>query len=50
MIVTLNVQVDVPHEFVAVQVTTVVPVANEVPEAGAQTTDAAGVPVAVGAT
>ena len=48
LIFTLNEQLEVPQEFVAVQVTTVVPVMNVEPEAGEQTTDAAGVPVAVG--
>ncbi len=40
--------VDVPHEFDAVQVTTVVPVINIDPEAGEQLTVAAGVPEADG--
>ena len=48
MIVTLNEQDDEPHELVAVHVTAVVPVENEDPEAGEQTTLAAGVPVADG--
>ena len=48
LIVTLNEQLDEPQEFVAVQVTLVVPVANVEPEAGEQDTVAAGVPVAVG--
>ena len=45
---TLNEQDDDPHEFVAVQVTTVVPFANVLPLAGVQVIVAAGVPVAVG--
>ena len=49
LIVTLNEQVEDPQEFVAVQVTAVVPVEKELPEAGIQTTFAAGVPVAEGA-
>src|SRR3982750_3219231 len=48
LIVTLNEQLEVPQEFVAVQDTVVVPVTNVEPEAGEQTTDAAGDPVAVG--
>jgi hypothetical protein len=47
-IVTLNVQLDEPQVFVAVQVTTVVPAANVLPDAGEQVTVGAGVPVAVG--
>jgi hypothetical protein len=46
--VTLNEQLDVPHEFAAEHVTTVVPKANVEPEAGEQTTAAAGEPEAVG--
>ena len=38
LIVTLNVQVEVPQELVAVQVTVVVPVTNVEPESGEQTT------------
>ena len=38
LIVTLKVQVDEPQEFVAVQVTVVVPVVNVEPETGEQTT------------
>ena len=38
MIVTLNEQLDVPQEFVALQVTAVVPVTNDEPEAGTHTT------------
>ena len=49
-IVTLNEQLDDPHEFAAVQVTAVVPVANVLPLAGEQTTVADGVPVEPGAT
>ena len=48
-IVTVNVQLDDPHELVAVQVTVEVPVANVLPDNGEHTTVAAGVPVAVGA-
>ena len=48
LIVTLNEHASLPHELVAVQVTLVVPVENVLPEAGEQTTEAAGVPVAVG--
>ena len=44
----MNVQLDEPHELVAVQVTVVVPKANVLPDAGLQTTVGAGVPVAVG--
>jgi hypothetical protein len=46
--VTLNEHDEVPHEFVAVHVTAVVPVMNVEPEAGMQATDAAGVPVVDG--
>ena len=48
LIVTLNEQVELPHEFVAVHVTAVVPVANVEPDAGEHDTEGAGVPVAVG--
>jgi len=48
LIVTENEQLDVPHELVAVQVTVDVPVMNVEPEAGEQTTVAAGDPVEVG--
>jgi hypothetical protein len=48
LIVTVNVQLDDPHELVAVQVTIVVPAANVLPDAGEQTTVGEGVPVAVG--
>ena len=48
LIVTLNEQLEVPQELVAVHVTAVVPVINVEPEAGTQATDAAGVPVVVG--
>jgi len=48
LIVTLNEQDEDPHELVAVHVTAVVPVENEDPDAGEQTTFAAGVPVADG--
>lgn len=46
--VTVNEQLDVPQELVATQFTVVVPAANVEPDAGVHTTDAAGVPVAVG--
>ena len=46
--VTLNEQDEEPHELVAVHVTAVVPVENEDPDEGEQTTLAAGVPVAEG--
>ena len=48
LIVTVNEQLDDPHELVAVHVTVVVPVANVEPEAGEHTTVAAGVPVEAG--
>ena len=48
LIVTLKVQEDEPQEFVAVQVTVVVPVANVDPDAGEQETEAVGVPDADG--
>ena len=38
LIVTLNEQLDVPQAFVAVHVTTVVPVTNVVPDAGTHAT------------
>ena len=38
LIVTENVQVEAPHELVAVQVTVVVPVVKVEPETGEQTT------------
>lgn len=44
----MNEHVDDPHEFEAVQVTTVVPEAKVDPEAGAQLTVGVGVPVAEG--
>ena len=47
-IVTLNAQKSFPHEFVAVQVTVEVPAGNVEPEAGEQTTVAAGKPDAGG--
>jgi hypothetical protein len=47
-IVTLKVQLDEPHELVAVHVTTVVPAANVEPDAGEHETVGAGSPVAVG--
>ena len=46
--VTLNVHVELPHEFVAVHVTVVVPAGNVLPDAGEQFTAGAGVPVADG--
>ena len=45
LIVTLKEHEELPHEFVAVHVTAVVPVAKEDPEAGEHDTVAAGVPV-----
>ena len=48
LIVTENEQLDVPQEFVAVQVTVVVPGANVEPDAGEHTTVAAGIPEDVG--
>jgi len=48
LIVTLNEQDEEPHELVAVHVTAVVPILNELPDEGEQTTFAAGVPVADG--
>ena len=48
LIVTLKLQLDDPHEFVAVHVTIVVPDANVEPDAGTQVTVAAGDPVDVG--
>ena len=47
-IVTVNVQLDDPHELVAVQVTVEVPVANVLPDNGEHATVAAGVPDDVG--
>ena len=47
-IVTVNEQLAVPQVLVAEQVTVVVPAANVEPDAGEQTTDGIGVPVAVG--
>ena len=46
--VTVNEQLDDPHELVAVQVTVVVPVGNALPEGGEHITGAAGEPDAVG--
>ena len=46
---TLNVHEELPHELLAVHVTTVLPAANVLPEAGEQTTVGAGLPLAVGA-
>jgi len=43
--VTLNEQDELPHKFVAVQVTAVVPVTNVEPDVGIQDIDAAGVAV-----
>ena len=48
LFVTVNVQLELPHELVAVQVTVVVPNAKVLPDAGEHATVAAGVPVAVG--
>jgi hypothetical protein len=48
LIVTENVQAELPHELVAVHVTVVVPVANVEPDDGEHVTDAVGEPVAVG--
>ena len=48
LIVTLNEQLEEPHELVAVQVTVVVPEEKVEPDAGTQVTVAAGVPDAVG--
>jgi hypothetical protein len=48
LIVTENEQLELPHEFVAVHVTEVVPVENEEPDAGTHVTVAVGVPVEVG--
>ena len=46
--VTSKVQLALPHKFVDVQVTVVVPVAKVLPDAGVQTTVPVGVPFAVG--
>jgi hypothetical protein len=46
--VTANVQLDEPHELVAVHVTVVAPAANVEPVAGEQLTTGDGAPVAVG--
>ena len=48
LIVTVKEQLDVPQVLDAVQVTVVVPVANVEPDAGEQTTLAAGLPLEVG--
>ena len=48
--VTLKEHDDDAHTFVDVHVTVVVPVANADPDAGTQTTEAAGVPVEAGST
>ena len=48
LIVTLNEHDELPHAFVAVHVTAVVPVAKVEPDAGTQLTVAAGVPVEAG--
>ena len=48
LIVTVNEQLDVPQTFEAAQVTDVIPVANVEPDAGEQTTVAAGLPLDVG--
>jgi hypothetical protein len=47
-IVTENEQLELPHEFVAVHVTEVVPIENVDPDAGTHVTVGAGAPVAVG--
>ena len=47
-IVTVNEQLDVPQTLVAVHVTVVVSVAKVEPDAGEQTTVAAGLPLDVG--
>jgi hypothetical protein len=47
LIVTENEQLELPHEFVAVHVTEVVPVENEEPDAGTHATVGV-VPVEVG--
>ena len=48
LIVTVNVQLELPHELTAEHVTTVCPAGNVEPDAGEHVTVAAGVPVAVG--
>ena len=48
LIVTVNEQLEVPHTLEAVQVTVVVPVENVKPDAGEQTTLAAGLPLEEG--
>jgi len=48
LIVTVKEQLEVPQTLDAVQVTVVVPVANVDPDAGEQTTVAAGLPLDVG--
>ena len=48
LIVTLKEHDELPHEFVAVHVTAVVPLLNALPLAGEQTTVADGLPVDVG--
>ena len=48
LIVTVNEQLDVPHELTAVHVTIVCPVTNVEPEEGTHVTVAGGIPVAVG--
>ena len=48
LIVTVKEQLDVLQTLEAVHVTVVVPVANVEPDAGEQTTVAAGLPVEVG--
>ncbi len=47
LIVTVNVQLETPHEFVAVAVTVVVPTGKVLPETGEKEIVGAGVPVAV---
>jgi hypothetical protein len=46
--VTLNVHVELEHGLTAVQVTTVVPAGNVLPDAGTHVTNGFGKPVAVG--
>ena len=48
LIVTVNVQLETPHELTAEHVTTVCPNENDEPEAGEHVTVGDGVPVAVG--
>ena len=48
LIVTLNEQLELPHEFVAVHVTEVVPIENVEPDEGTHVTVGVGAPIAVG--